>query len=499
MRWDVSTTNEIERAYLRSILPASHLLFSKAFFPVLEGSAFKQGRHHSVICGAIDKVFAGKILRLIVTLPPGYTKSLLVVIMMVAHGLAINPRARFLATSYSDKLVNDHSQRIRQIVESEHFQSLWPMALAEDTKAKGLWRTQQEGGLAVAPAGGTITGFRAGRMEEGFNGALIIDDPLKPDDAYYDTKREFINNRYRNTFASRLATERTPVIVIMQRIHLRDFAGHLLGGGSGERWTHLDLPVVLDRAASYPDENTYGDLYEHNLEDGPLWEEKHNKQQIEILRTDPYVFNSQYMQRPTAIGGNIFKGDWIGRFSWDDLPVMEYRKIYADTAQKMKEKNDFSVFEEWGFAAGKIYLLNLSRGRMEAPDLKKAAIAFWKLASARDRSKFGALREMGVEDKSSGTGLIQDLQRPVQEIEGGPFFSIPIQPIPRQKDKLTRAMDVAGYFSSGCVNIPEDAPWATEYLSELLAFPGGAFDDQVDPTMDAALDMLVNVSFVGVA
>ena len=115
--------------------------------------------------------------------------------------------------------------------------------------------------MMAAPAGGQITGFRAGRMEPGFTGAFVLDDPVKPDDAYSIVKRSGINNRFNNTMRSRLAIETVPMIVIMQRIHEDDLSGYLLRGGSGDKWHHLDIPTRLDDGTfngAYPTDYTHG-------------------------------------------------------------------------------------------------------------------------------------------------------------------------------------------------------------------------------------------------
>ena len=114
----------------------------------------------------------------------------------------------------------------------------------------------------AAPAGGQITGFRAGRMEEGFTGAFVIDDPVKPDDAYSEVKRSTINNRFNNTMRSRLAIETVPMIVIMQRIHEEDLSGFLLKGGSGDKWHHLSIPAHLDSELL---EKPYSEDYTHGI------------------------------------------------------------------------------------------------------------------------------------------------------------------------------------------------------------------------------------------
>ena len=175
------------------------------------------------------------------------------------------------------------------------------------------------------------------------------------------------------------------------------------------------------------------------------------------------------------------------------LPEIRYRKIFADTAQKTKEHNDYSVLECWGAGAdGNAYLIDMIRGKWEAPELKRRAVDFWAKHKAVDSIAFGSLRAMAVEDKSSGTGLIQDL---------AVSSSIPVVGIERVKDKLTRVMDVTGYIESGRVYVPEDAPFVSEFIHECEAFTPNdshAWDDQIDPMVDAINDMVATGNLIDV-
>lgn len=308
-----------------------------------------------------------------------------------------------------------------------------------------------------------------------FTGALIIDDPIKPDDVSSEATRKFINARWQNTFRSRLGDEKVPVIVIMQRLHVDDFTAHLLAT-SGEQWHVLKLPIEIDgECASISD---HAEMIPHGLPNGPLWEKKHTEAEIDVLRLSPLEFAGQYMQDPTVAGGNLFKSEWF--LEHDEPPRIKWRAIYVDTAQKTKERNDYSVFAHWGQGMdGKAYLIDLVRGRFEAPELEATAIRLWNEAAHLDRDRWGVLRKMAVEDKVSGTGLIQGLKRK----------AIPVAAIQRDKDKFTRAQDIVPSVAAGLVSIPKNAPWRKDFMSEILAFPDGAHDDQVDPMMDAVLDM----------
>lgn len=298
-------TAEQARIFARKIeCEEDGLYFNRFFFKQRFGMKFIVGRHHPVMQAALDRTMLPPdhpdyISRLIINVPPGYTKTELCSINYMARGLAINPMARFLHLSYSDKLVLLNSSTSREIIKSGDYQDIWPLNIKNDTNSKKIWHTDNNGGITATSAGGQVTGFRAGHMDKSqFTGALIIDDPVKPDDAYSTVIRDGVNNAYNETIASRVAIESVPIIVIMQRIHREDLSGYLLRGGSGEKWHHLNLSVIIDNSDQYPDEYTHGIPIAHGLADGWLWPFKHNAEHEEALRSHRRKFAAQYMQRP---------------------------------------------------------------------------------------------------------------------------------------------------------------------------------------------------------
>jgi hypothetical protein len=250
-----------ELRMLKYMLENDGIQFMRYFFKHREGTKMLRNWHHYVIEYVLQAVYDGKIQRLVVNIAPGYSKTEQVVLNFIARGLAINPRSKYIHASYSGDLAQENSSKIKGMVGGEQFQELWPMDIRVDSKGKKRWFTELGGGMMAAPAGGQITGFRAGRMEPGFTGAFVIDDPVKPDDAYSAPKRNAINNRFNNTMRSRLAVEEVPMIVIMQRIHEEDLSGYLLKGGSGDIWHHLTIPTLLSEEEinkPYPDDYTHG-------------------------------------------------------------------------------------------------------------------------------------------------------------------------------------------------------------------------------------------------
>lgn len=280
------------------------LYFCRYFFKERFGTKMVVGRHHRIIQNALDRTMLSPdhpdfISRLIINVPPGYTKTELASISYMARGFAINPSSRFLHLSYSDNLVLQNSNTVRDIVKHKAFQNMWNVTVKTDTDSKKIWHTTDNGGVTATAAGGQVTGFRAGHMDyDNFSGALIIDDPVKPDDAYSETMRKKVNNSFNETVSSRVAIETVPIIVIMQRIHWDDLSGHLLRGGSGEIWHHLNLSVLINNDEKYPSEYTQGQPIDHGLDDGWLWPFKHNDDHESALRSHRRKWAAQYQQRP---------------------------------------------------------------------------------------------------------------------------------------------------------------------------------------------------------
>ncbi|KWO62567.1 phage terminase large subunit [Burkholderia territorii] len=485
----------VERAVLKAKCERDHLFFSRYFFKHRQGIKFRVNWHHVLIADTVERVIDGELKNVIINVPPGSSKTELVAINLIARGLAKNPRARFLHISYSDDLALLNSETAREIVASDEYQALWPLAIADDAKSKKRWNVvvdgKKAGGVYAVSLGGQITGFRAGHMAEGWQGAIIIDDPLKVEDAYSKTNRNKANRKLLSTVKSRKAQPDTPIIVIMQRLAEEDPTGFIKAGKVPGDWTFVEIPALItdDYVAALPEHiRAMVDDSERD-DDGRFsyWPYKEPLQDLLALeKADSYVFSGQYMQRPSPLGGGIIQSGKFVRYG--ALPQLQYRKIFADTAQKTGERNDYSVFECWGYGHdNRIYLLDLIRGKWEAPELKKRAKDFWNKHKELGAGNPDApvLRQMVVEDKASGTGLIQEVQS-----EGG----VPIVGMPRDKDKLTRVMDVVSHIDAGNVCIPLNAPWVSDFVTECDSFTADdthMHDDQIDPMVDAIMDMLV--------
>lgn len=433
--------------------------FSRYMFRSKRNVDMLDNWHQARICKSLERVYTGRTNRLIINVPPRSGKTEVAVKAFIAWSMGLAPDSEFIHASYSKRLATANAYDIRAMMQHEAYKLVFPwLKLQDDSKAKDEFRTTAGGIVYATGAEGTITGYGASKMRDSFGGAIIIDDPHKAGEATSPVMRQSVIDWYQSTIQSRLNKPDGPIIVIMQRLHEEDLSGWLLNGGSGEKWDHLMIPARDESGQSF-------------------WPEQFPPEMLDRLETtSPYVFAGQYMQRPAPLGGGIFKDDWWRFF--DAMPPIKHRSIYADTAQKTKEQNDYSVLQCWGVTQdNQVVMLDMVRGKWEAPELETMARAFWQ--KHHSQPYHGPLRAFKVEDKVSGTGLIQKLKR-----EG-----IPIVPIQRNVDKVTRAFDAAPYIQSGNVYLMRSTPHLADFLSEAAVFPNGTHDDMIDATMSAIADL----------
>lgn len=492
------------RAVITAQCETSHLFFTRFFFKYRHAHKFIVNWHHDVFSDAIDDIIFGRVRNLNVQVPPGSTKTEEFVINLIARGIALNPWSRFLHLSGSDQLATLNSATARDLVSSEEYQALWPRHIAEDSKAKKRWNVMVggkiAGGVYATAIGGQVIGFRAGHMADGFQGALIIDDPNKPEDAFSKSELDKANRKLLTVVQSRRATENTPIILVQQRIAENDCSGFIEKGNLPGRWKILKIPALIDDGYVQKLKPKYRKNVDSSKRDNhqrfSYWPYKEPIEKLNALergegkdeagaRVSRHVFNSQYQQSPVALGGNLIKGSSFVRYTV--LPKLTYRIIIGDTAQKAREHNDYSVFGEFGLGKedGRLYITDWIRGKWEAPELLNRVASFWAKCKAKDATEMGRLRKLKVEDKVSGTGLIQTVKLPPH--------NIPVEGIERDTDKLTRVMDAQPYIDVGLVCVPQDAPWVSDFIAECEAFAADMshdFDDQVDVLCDGVMDLL---------
>lgn len=499
---------------LKGLCANSTLATARLYFKLRDSTRFLVSHHHRLIAQTLDRVANGEIKRLIINIPPGYTKTELAVMFFVLKSYIGNPMCRFIHASYSASLAERNSAVIRNMTQLPMFQALADFEKREDLWAKKWWGNTAGGEFLGVSSDGQVTGFRAGHMDKSrFTGAILIDDPNKPADVFSKVIRESINFNFSNTFVpSRLAHDDVPVIVIQQRTHDMDLSGFLLRGGEngdGEKWHHLLIPArITELNSEYPEKYTHGIPIPLNLPVGPIWPFKQSDEKLDkVQEGNPFLYATQYQQDPSDPSARIFHRDWFGRwdvvsgidrlnavFTHDGTEVrIQSLHVYADTAMKTGETNDYSVFQLWALGTnGKIYLMDMMRGKWEAPELEQKAVEFFnRWAFVRHQSNI-AIQRINIEDKASGTGLIQTLNR---AIDRGALNAPKITPIPRHKDKVARAYACQSAVERGDVCVPSAAPWLRDFFDEVEAFNANmthSHDDQLDPMFDAITDLIID-------
>lgn len=379
---------------MRSWLLADSLNFTRYFFRESgAGLRFVVGRHHRMICDELNRVLRGKTRFLIINIAPRYGKTEIAVKNFIAMGLAMNQRAQFIHLSYSKDLAIDNSICVKEIVESPEYQKFFPMTVGENRDTKARWDTGAGGGLYATSTLGQITGFGAGAVDVPgepyrFSGAIIIDDPIKPEDALSDTEREKVNRRFETTIRNRVNSRNTPIIIIMQRLHERDLCGYLQSI-EPDKWKVLSIPC-LSIGADGKEES--------------LWPFKHTVEELyAIKRANSFVFETQYMQDPKPIEGLMY----AQYKTYSILPRERFRRRnYTDTADTGADYLCSVCYLETKTG---MYITDvlLTKRPMEYTEPKTAEMLL-----------FNRTEDVNIESNNGGRGFARAVERIVRE-DGG--------------------------------------------------------------------------------
>lgn len=413
----------------------------------------------SWVCGTLPD---GK-RNLAICMPPRHGKTF-IARDLVAWGLMCFPDSEWIYTSYSATLAIAQTVTIKDCCASDWYREIAPYVGVLPGKGRqDYFRTSAGGSVYGVGTEGSLTGFGAGKKRKGFGGGIVIDDPLVAMDAL-TVRREKCNVWYSQALYSRRNSTTTPILLIMQRLHEQDLVGYVMRR-EPQLWHVMRIPV-------------------RDGQGKVLWPETFDEDEAERLEAlDPFAFSAQYMQEPTPAGGALFRRDMIRRYTVRPDNLVKVG-IFADTAMKEGQRNDFSVLHFMGTDGKDVYSLDMDRGKWTAPDLLEHAKAFWE--KHKPRRMINPTRFVGffIEDKASGTGLIQTLRAQT---------SIPVMAKQRTRDKVSRANDILPYVAAGRLHVPEREPWAEELISEMCAFSPAmthAHDDMVDTVVDGMDELL---------
>jgi predicted phage terminase large subunit-like protein len=429
----------------------------KAFVELCPGSKFYDNWHIAALSHQLGRVFSGDSRRLIVNMPPRHLKSIVASVAFVAWALGRAPKTKFICLSYSNELSGKLARDCRQIMESEWYKRAFPgTALIRATETE--LETSAGGGRFTTSICGTLTGRGAD--------IIIIDDPMKADDAMSETARRQAQEWTTSTLFSRLNDKRTgAIILVMQRLHQDDLAGYLL---ESEGWEHLNLPAICEEEQVYA--LGYGKRHVRRLGD-VLHADRESFEILQQIRAEvgTSVFSAQYQQAPIPAGGALIQRHWFGRYETAprQAPGDQIAQSW-DTASKPGVDNDYSVCVTVLIrGSGDLYVLNVFRAKMDYPELLRAV--------AQQAERFDPDVVL-IEDAASGQQLIQS-------INNGEVPNITAV-IPRKPegDKIIRMAACTALMEARQFVLPTEAPWLMDYERELLGFPFAKHDDQADAT-----------------
>lgn len=435
-----------------------HAFLHRSFCELNPRTSFLDNWHVAVLAAKLEGVRRGETRRLIVNLPPRHLKSHAASVAFPAWWLGHDPSAQILCVSYGQELSDKLSRDCRALMTSRFYERLFATRLSPMRSAVEEFATTAHGFRLATSVGGVVTG-RGGDV-------IVIDDPLKPEEAVSDSFRARVNDWYDNTLYSRLNDRRKGAIVlIMQRLHEDDLVGHVL---AQEDWEVVSFPAIAEDDERYEIATASGVRTFGRKAGEALHAEREPLEEIERIRRalGSWNFAGQYQQRPAPVGGAMVKREWFKFFDSEPRPFERIVQSW-DTANKATELADYSVCTTWGVKQKHFYLIDVFRRKLNYPELKRAVVA--------RAGQFGA-ESVLIEDRASGTQLIQELVR-----EG----LVQVRKVVPDADKVMRLHAQTGAIENGFVHLPVHAPWLEEYLAELMTFPKSRHDDQVDSTSQA--------------
>lgn len=436
-------------ALMRTYL-VSFLLF--AFGVLHPGQRLDFQWYLRAMCQALQQTLVGGVRRLVINLPPRNLKSVTAV-TFAAWALGRNPSSKIMFVTYGRSLSKEHIDNCRKIIAHPFYRALFPRTkLRAGGVGELILRTTAGGGCRSVSVGGAATGFGAD--------VIIIDDAMKADEINSEARRDELDRFYRGTLLTRLNDKRKGIIIsIQQRLGDGDLPGRLIDAGA----LHLCLPAWDDQERVY--DIGFGRIYRRppgellRPDDEPL--EFLEEQRREM---GPRDFETQYLQRPHALQGNIIRTDKFQRFELEDVSCQRFNKIAqsVDVSTSESEKGDWTVVLTFGHLADRWYLIDLLRVHTSYPQLRDVVLA---------QSRLWQPDALLIENHASGSNLRDDLWTKHS------ISTVGMQPM---ADKITRMVGQLALIEDGDILIPRDAPWLDPFLGELRSFPSGRHDDQVD-------------------
>ena len=452
LNWELMGNERLDRRLTHAMLRNDFKSFLRyAFDSMQPGSEFVNGWYLDVLTDYLQAAAEGSIRRLIINLPPRCLKSFCASVAWPAWIMGNNPSAKIIAASHVGSLSVSHSIGTRDIMKCDWYQKVFDgTKFAGDQNTKERFSTTMYGMRLAASVGGSLLG-------EGGD-FLILDDPHNPMDVHSKKARDDMIRWFESVFMTRINNRnKGVVVVVMHRLHTEDLTGYLLAK-QPDTWTVLSLPAIATEDISIVSINNK--IYRRQKGDS-LHPALLSESVVEEIKQEvgSYAFGAHYQQCPVVYDNGLLSRDRL--FYYYGVPSGNMAILQSwDTAVGCGDSGDYSVCSTWGRVDDKFYLLDVFRCRLTYPELKKHVCIMF--------SRWNAEIVL-VEDQSSGQQIIQELQA-----------ELPLVAFRSRLSKIDRFMSVLGVIEDGRVFLPSSAPWLECFVDELLSFPNGKYDDQVD-------------------
>ena len=434
---------------------AEDFAFSRLIsYAAYQWPGYRDAPHHRLIARHLEAVERGDIRRLMITMPPRHGKSMLASEFFPAWYLGRNPDHYVVTATYAQELADDFGRKVKNQIEDDAFRAIFPgVGLADDSKSAKRFhiegseggyehRLSQRGAFYAVGVGGPLTG-RGAHL-------LLIDDPVKNRE---DADSELIRKKTKDWYTSTAYTRLMPggrVVVIQTRWHEDDLSGWLLADHQHEGWVTLDLPAIGDDGKA-------------------LWPEQYPLEELERIKRalPPRDWSALYQQRPAPDTGDYFKREWI--HTAETLPPREQMLIYgASDYAVTADGGDYTVHVVLGLDPdGRMYLLDLWRGQSSSDvwvDAFCDLVLKWK--------PVGWAEETGQIKSGVGPFLVKRMLERAAYVAREAFAT--------RGDKAIRAQSIRGRMAMNGLYIKKDAPFLSDLIIEMMSFPVGVHDDQVD-------------------
>ncbi len=451
-----------------SLLRKNFLSYVRKVFHELNPSEeFIDGWYINVLCDQLQRMGEGEYQKLIINLPPRYLKSLICSIALPTYILGLDPSTKIMCISYGDELASKLASDCKTIMETEWYKRLFPQTrIKSDKKSVMDFETTKHGGRFSTTVFGAITGRGADW--------IIMDDPLKPTDAYSDTIRKKVNEAYGNTIFSRLNNKNTgKIVLVMQRLHLNDLSGYLQK--NDPEFKVIKLPIIAEEDEEWLVKNHISGLTSKYVrKKGELLHPQRESERIVDSYKNSmgsFAFSTQYQQNPIPVGSGIIKPEWLKYYTYSgrlDRVILSW-----DTAAKTNDNCAYSACVVVGLGNdNKYYLLEVIREKLEFPDL----VTKVETVHQKFEEMFYNRTITLIENESSGIQLYQMLKNKISNL----------RPCSCHRSKEQRFNIVSLKVERGELLLPtEYKDWFDDFKNELLTFPYSPFKDQCDALSQA--------------